>query len=98
MGRLGLIDPGYRAMLPARRCIEATCTDLGLMYHAFWRSGQLGDLVAGPADRADIRIQVASIDLVQLADGTLAFREAYTSNRIRIDASMTDLLRLRAVL
>lgn len=85
-------------MLPARRTIEACCTDLDLMYHALWRSGQLGDLVAGQAPRPDIRIHVASTDLHDLADGRLPFREAYASQRLRIDASMTDLLRLRAIL
>ena len=85
-------------MLPARRVIEASCTDLGLMYHARWRSGQLGDLLPGAARHADIRIHVASTDLVQLADGTLPFRRAWADRRLRIDASMTDLIRLRAVL
>lgn len=85
-------------MLPARRVIEATCTDLGLMYHARWRFGQLGELVPGAATRPDIRIHVASTDLVQLADGTLPFRRAWSEQRVRIDASMADLIRLRAVL
>ena len=85
-------------MLPARRVIEASCTDLGLMYHARWRFGQLGDLVPGAARRPDIRIQVASPDLFQLADGSLPFRRAWTEQRVRIDASMADLWRLRAVL
>lgn len=98
VGRLGSLDPGYRAMLPARRTIEARCTDLDLMYHAHWRNGELSDLIAGPADRAHIRIHVDSADLAGLADGTLQFRDAYARQRVRIDASVTDLLRLRAVL
>lgn len=85
-------------MLPARRTIEANCTDLDLMYHAMWRNGQLGALVAGPAERPDIRIHVASPDLIGLAQGTVLLREAWTSQRLRIEASVTDLLRLRAVL
>ncbi len=98
VARLGNVDPSHRAMLPARRTIQAFCTDLGLMYHAVWRNGRLDELVQGPADRADIRIQMTSADLVALADGELPFREAYTSQRVRIDASLTDLLRLRAAL
>ena len=85
-------------MLPARRAIEARCTDLDVMYHAVWQDGQLGPLFEGPADRADIRILVASDDLGALAAGSMSFRQAYVSRRIRIEASMTDLLRLRAVL
>lgn len=98
VGRLRSLDAGHRAMLPARRTIEARCTDLGLMYHALWRNGQLGELFEGQADRADIRIHVVSTDLAGLADGTLRFRDAYAAQRLRVDASLTDLLRLRAVL
>lgn len=68
------------------------------MYHARWCHGELGQLVPGAADRADIRIRVASVDLVMLADGRLRFRDAFLSQRLDIDASMADLLRLRAVL
>lgn len=98
VGRLGDLDPGYRAMLPARRTIEAHCSDLGVMYHAEWRNGQLGPLCEGPAPRSHIRIELASTDLDQLASGALTFREAYASQRVRVVASLTDLLRLRAVL
>ena len=98
MGRLTTLDASQRAMLPARRTIEAICTDLGLMYHARWRFGQLGELVSGAAHRPDIRIHVASTDLVRLADGTLPFRAAWAEQRVRVEASMGDLLRLRAVL
>jgi Fe-S cluster assembly iron-binding protein IscA len=48
--------------------------------------------------RPDIRLVVDSDDLVALADGELDFSKAYTSQRIRIQASMTDMLRLRAAL
>ena len=98
VARLTTLDPGQRAMLPARRTIEATCTDLGLMYHALWRRGELGALVAGAAERADIRIHVASPDLIGLADGSVQFRDAWTDQRLRVEAPLTDLLRLRAVL
>ena len=98
MRRLERVDPSYRAMLPSRRTIEAECTDLGLVYHAHWRGGRIGELHAGAADRADIRIEVTSEDLLALASGQLDFSRAYATNRVRLDASMTDLLRLRAVL
>lgn len=98
IGRLEHVDTNYRAMLPARRTIEACCTDLGLMYHAYWRNGKLSDLHEGPADRPDIRIELTSVDLLEIAEGRLRFRDAYVTQRIRVDASVTDLLRLRAVL
>lgn len=93
------LDQGSRAMLPSRRTIEARCPDIGLVYHAEWRSGSLGELVEGPAPkRPDIRVEVSSEDLMAMAAGELDFRTAYQGQRVRIDASMRDLLRLRAAL
>lgn len=98
IGQLQDVDPRYRPMLPSRRTIEAYLEDLDLTYHAYWRSGKLSDLHDGSADRPDIRLTVHSDDLVGLADGTLGIREAYLSQRLRIDASMTDLMRLSRAL
>lgn len=93
------VDPSYRAMLPSRRTIQASCPDLGLTYHAFWRNGQLSELHEGPPDRRpDIRISVDSEDLLAMAEGELDFGRAFAQDRVRIQASMTDLLRLRAIL
>lgn len=98
ISRLQDIDPRYRPMLPSRRTIEASCEDLGLIYHAYWRHGKLSDLHPGAADRPDIRVTIDSDDLVQLSDGELTLREAYIAQRLRIDASMTDLMRLSRAL
>jgi len=92
------IDPSYRAMLPARRTIEAELPDLGVVYHAFWKHGQMSELHEGAAARPDIRIAVDSDDLIAIAEGELDFAQAYAQNLVRIRASMTDLLRLRAVM
>lgn len=96
--RIENIDPSYRAMLPSRRTIQAECPDLSLVTHAFWRHGRLSELHDGPAERPDIRITVDSDDLMAMARGELEFGRAWSNNRLRLDASMTDLLRLRAVL
>lgn len=96
--RVERIDPSYRAMLPSRRTIQAECPDLDLVYHAFLRHGKLSELHEGPADRYDIRVRVDSDDLIAMHEGELDPARAYGSGRIRLDASMTDLLRLRAVM
>lgn len=96
--RLGGLDPGTRSLLPSRRTVEARCPDLELVRHAEWRDGKLVVLDGRLPRRADIRISLSSDDLVALHRGELTFSRAYASNRLRLDASMTDLLRLRAVL
>ncbi len=98
LNRFAGVDSGTRAMLPSHRVIEARFPDLDVVRHAEWREGDLLVLDEPPARRPDIRVTVDSDDLVAMADGRLSFSRAYAANRIRLDASMTDLLRLRAVL
>jgi hypothetical protein len=96
--KLGEVDDTTRAMLPSLRTIEARCPDLGLVRHATWRRGHLELLEDPPLRRPDIRISVHSDDLLMIAAGDLSFSRALSSNRLRLDASMADLIRLRAVL
>lgn len=98
MRRFQDLDPSYKALLPSRRTVEAEFPDLDLVYHASWRNGDISDLQPGPADRPDIRLTCGSDDLIRMANGELGFRRAYATSRIRLEASMTDLLRLRGVL
>lgn len=93
------LAPQYRAMLPSRRTVAARVTDLDCAWHARWSYGELSDIRSGEPDRrADIRIRVSSDDLVALARGQLDFGRAWSQDRIQLDASVTDLLRLRAFL
>lgn len=96
--RFEQVDPATRSTLPHRRVIEARFPDLDLVRHARWHQGELHVLDEAPQDRADIRVTVDSDDLLAMAEGRLSFARAYAANRIRLDASMTDLLRLRAAL
>lgn len=98
MERIERLDDPYRSILPSRRTVEAVFHDIDRIYHATWRRGEISQLREGPADRADIRVSLTSDDLIAMADGQLRFRKAYASNRVRIEASMTDLLRLRSAM
>ncbi|MFP4149756.1 MAG: sterol-binding protein [Nitriliruptoraceae bacterium] len=96
--RLGTVDESARAMLPSQRLIEARCPDLDLVRHAQWRGGVIELLTDEPGRRPDIRLSVLSDDLLRIAAGDLPVSRAIASNRLRVDASMPDLLRLRAAL
>lgn len=98
LARLGDVDDSMRALLPSSRIIEAQCPDLDYVRHAEWRDGEMKILDSPPPRRPDIRISVRSDDLMAIVDGELPFVRAYAANKVRLDASMTDLLRLRAVL
>jgi hypothetical protein len=98
LARLSQLDDGARSLMPTDRVIEARCPDLDYVRFARWRQGRLLMLEEPPDHRADIRISVRSDDLIAMVAGDLPFSRAYTSNRVRLDASMTDLLRLRTLL
>jgi hypothetical protein len=97
--RLHTVDLSLRrALLPARRTIEADVTDLGLTYHTFLRDGSLGPVQPGAFDgRPDIWVATTSDDLVALARGHVRIGDAYASGRVKVDAPMMDLLRLRGM-
>lgn len=97
--RFAAIDPDLRrTMLPPRRTLELAVSDLGVRYHTTLVQGELQPLAQGPLDRPDVRVTTDSDDLAELADGRLRLGEAYATGRIRVEASMMDLLRLRVVM
>ena len=96
--RLEDVDDSTRALLPSKRTIEARCPDLDLIRYAMWERGRITPIAELPRARPDIRISVRSDDLLAIAAGDLTFSRAYSSSRVRLDASMSDLLRLRALL
>ncbi len=52
----------------------------------------------GPAvPRADIRLAMTSDDLIALTDGRLSFGRAWATGRVKLEAGLRDLLRLRKI-
>lgn len=97
--RFAAIDPDLRrTMLPPRRTLELSVPDLGVRFHTTLEHGELLPLTEGPLDRPDVRVTTDSGDLAELADGRLRLSEAYATGRLRVEASMMDLLRLRVVM
>jgi putative sterol carrier protein len=48
--------------------------------------------------KADIRLTMNSDDLLALTDGQLNFGSAWASGRVKLEAGLRDLLRLRKIL
>lgn len=86
--------PGERAL---RRTVSCRVTDLDLTFVGLLRQAALQDLRPAEANdrRADIRITTTSDDLVEMVAGSLGVTAAWTRGRVKIDASVMDLLRLR---
>ena len=83
------------------RSVSCTVPDLALTFTGTLRDGVLTEMAstpAGTAAKAAIRLTVSSDDLVALTDGRLGFGSAWARGRLKVEASMGDLLRLRRLL
>jgi hypothetical protein len=83
------------------RSLSCRLTDLDQVVLGRLSSGSVRDLHAVPADpnlpKADIRLTMSSDDLVALTDGDLHFGKAWASGRVKLEAGLRDLLRLRKI-
>lgn len=92
------IDEADRAKHVVDRTVACRITDLDVTFHGRLHGGRL-EITDEPADKpADIRLSMASDDLIRLVEGELDMARALLGGRVKIDASFGDLLRLRRLL
>ena len=84
------------------RSLSCRLTDLDQVVLGRLSSGSVRDLQVvddGPTvPRADIRLTMNSDDLVALTDGRLSFGPAWMSGRVKLEAGLRDLMKLRKLL
>ena len=84
------------------RSVSCRLTDLGQVVAGRLARGAVHDMTAqpdGPAvPKADIRLTMTSDDLVALTDGGLHFGPAWATGRVKLEAGLRDMLRLRSLL
>lgn len=99
--RLAAVDPDVRGKYVVNRTLACRVPDLDVVFLA--RLDDTG--IAGlrwadgrDADGAQVRLAAASDDLVALIDGTLSPPAAWATGRLKVEASVLDLLKLRGLL
>jgi hypothetical protein len=99
-GRISELNPEDRASHLIERDVSCQVTDLGVTFIT-----QLGPHGATPVKemngsdgKAQIRLATSSDVLIALAANPGSFGRAWLTGRLRIEASFTDLLRLRKLL
>jgi hypothetical protein len=99
-GRLSGIDPQKRAAVLADRSLSATVTDLGITFVTKLGPDGAGPVTeAGPGDpAAQVRFSAPSDELIAVSGDPKRFVRSWLSGRVKVDASLTDLLRLRKLL
>ena len=89
---------GARQKLDLDRSLAYQITDLGVAFHGRLTDGQLVDLTDGDDPKAKIRFASTSDDLIALVEGRLSAASAWASGRVKISASMFDLIKLRKLM
>ncbi len=97
--RLTDVDPGELAKHVLERTISCRVPDLDLVFLTRIHPDGLDTFkIVENADGAQVRLTVNSDDLVALAGDELAVTKAWATGRLKIEASLSDLLRLRRIL
>jgi predicted lipid carrier protein YhbT len=89
------VQAGLARALPDPRTIQIDVTDLDASYWTELRDGRMGKLQQGEASDPNIKMRASSDDLVAMVNGELGLMKSYLSGRVRIEASLSDLLALR---
>jgi predicted lipid carrier protein YhbT len=98
VAKLAEVDPALkRGHDSIERSVSCRVPDLGTMWTGQLRDGHLHEVTEREAD-AQIRLTVASDDLVALTSGQLSFASAWASGRLKVSAGVRDMLRLRTLL
>ncbi|MEU3827342.1 sterol-binding protein [Streptomyces sp. SID486] len=90
-----------RAAAALDRSVSCHVTDLDVTFVGRMTGGRIevDDTHPGPPrEKARIRLATTGDDLVALVDGDLNFATAWGSGRVRLEASLLDLFRLRKLL
>ena len=83
------------------RSLSCRITDLDITFVGRLKDGRIEvlDTVQGPPpEKAQIRLTMAGDDLVAMVNGELNFAKAWGSGRVRLEAGLRDLIRLRKLL
>jgi hypothetical protein len=84
------------------RSLSCRLTDLHEVVLGRLNSGSVRDLHVVPegpeVPKADIRLTMTSDDLIAMTDGRLHFGKAWASGKVKLEAGLRDILRLRKIL
>jgi hypothetical protein len=93
------VDEDTRRQRLPDRSLCCTISDLGTTYVGELRGGAVhGRVRLGEPDGAQVRVTIASDDLLALESGELKLATALAQGRIKVEAGLADLLLLRHAL
>jgi hypothetical protein len=96
-GRLARLDQSERDKHRLERTVSCHITDLDVTFNGVLKDSQLLDVTTEPRPKAALRLGMTSDDLLRLVDGEIDFLKSWTSGRIKVQASVFDLIKLRGL-
>jgi hypothetical protein len=97
--RLADVDPDVRRKYAIERTVACRVPDLDVVFLArFDDDGIVQDLQTADSGTAQVKLAASSDDLIALIEGRLGVPTAWATGKLKIDASMLDLLKLRSLL
>lgn len=94
-------DGDVRAAAALDRSLSCRITDLDVTFVGRLKDGGidvLDTLQGPPPEKAEIRLTMTGDDLVAMVHGELNFAKAWGAGRVKLEASLKDLFRLRKLL
>lgn len=95
--RLAAADPAHRKKANFDRSLSCTLRDLDVTFAARLSAATLTDIHQVQTREAQVRMTMTSDDLIAMVAGTLNMASALASGRVKIEASVFDLLKLRTL-
>ncbi|GGQ32790.1 SCP2 sterol-binding domain-containing protein [Streptomyces mutabilis] len=98
---MGDAEGDVRAAAELDRSVSCHITDLDVTFAGRMADGRIDvreTLEGPPREKAEIRLAMTGDDLVALVDGELHFARAWGSGRVKLEAGLRDLFRLRKLL
>jgi putative sterol carrier protein len=96
--RLAAVDPAQRDKHVVERTVSCRITDLGVIFVGRLDGDGLQDVRQTDDSGAQVRLATSSDDLLSLSEGNLGVPAAWATGRLKIEASVLDLLKLRSLL
>jgi hypothetical protein len=94
-------DGDVRTAAALDRSLSCRITDLDITFVGRLEDGRievLHTLQGPPREKAQIRLTMTGDDLVAMVDGHLNFAKAWGSGRVKLEAAVLDVFRLRKLL
>jgi putative sterol carrier protein len=99
MARLDGNEANVRSAIPGRKVMGCLVLDLDASWYSVIDNGHVSPptQTPPPGEPVAVLLKVSSDDLIDLVEERTSFMSAFLSGKVRVDASFTDLLRLRTL-